>query len=381
MSSNQGNYDNAANAPYWAVNSAICKAAPSQIHSAPTAANVAYLYANTTPSAYITDETIGLFMVDSSEEHAGGDKVVDVSIIQGGSGYVEVPGVSFSGGGGSGAAATASIAGGKVTKILVTNTGSSYETVPTVNVNVPRLTIPTSGVNTTSETITYNGHGLSAGEQVKYYKVGSGTAIGGLTDATSYYAGQVTANTFKLYDTRAHGTTAVATLTIPTASVNTTSDTITSNAHGLVNGAQVNYNNQGGASITGLTSGNDYYVVNATTNTFQLSATLGGAAIDLSGTGNNSQTFASTGNLNLTGTGNNAQYFDKLDKVTATAIADKGLGSDDGTNSGWTHAPHTGWNIKTVGTGGRAGRVQWETLTVVADVKSDGSDDITLPDA
>jgi hypothetical protein len=381
MSSNQGNYDNAANAPYWAVNSAICKAAPSQIHSAPTAVNVAYLYANTTPSAYITDETIGLFMVDKTEEHAGSDNITDVSIIQGGSGYVEVPGVSFSGGGGSGAAATASIAGGKVTKILVTNTGSSYETVPTVNVNVPRLTIPTSGVNTTSETITYNGHSLSAGEQVKYYKVGSGTAIGGLTNATSYYAGQVTANTFKLYDTRAHGTTAVATLTIPTASVNTTSDTITSNAHGLVNGAQVNYNNQGGASITGLTSGNDYYVVNATTNTFQLSVTLGGAAIDLSGTGNNSQTFASTGNLNLTGTGNNAQYFDKLDKVTATAIADKGLGQGGGSDSGWTHAPHTGWNLKTIGTGGRAGRVTFETLTVVADVKSDGSDDIALPDA
>jgi hypothetical protein len=363
------------------VNSSITKNGASVIHARPNATNAGYLYGNTTPGAYITDETIGLFMVDKDEEHAGSDNITDVSIIQGGSGYVEVPGVSFSGGGGSGAAATASIAGGKVTKILVTNTGSSYETVPTVNVNVPRLTIPTSGVNTTSETITKNGHGLSAGEQVKYYKVGGGTAIGGLTNATSYYAGQVTANTFKLYDTRAHGTTAVATLTIPTASVNTTSDTITSNAHGLVNGAQVNYNNQGGASITGLTSGNDYYVVNATTNTFQLSATLGGAAIDLSGTGNNSQTFASTGNLNLTGTGNNAQYFDKLDKVTATAIAVKGLGQGGGSDSGWTHAPHTGWNLKTIGTGGRAGRVTFETLTVVADVKSDGSDDIALPDA
>ena len=68
MSHNQGNYDNAANAPYWAVNSAIVKASPAQLHARPTAANVAYLYGNTAPSAYITDETIGLFMVDSAEE-------------------------------------------------------------------------------------------------------------------------------------------------------------------------------------------------------------------------------------------------------------------------------------------------------------------------
>jgi hypothetical protein len=68
MSHNQGNYDNAANAPYWAVNSAIVKASPAQLHARPTAANVAYLYGNTAPSAYITDETLGLFMVDSAEE-------------------------------------------------------------------------------------------------------------------------------------------------------------------------------------------------------------------------------------------------------------------------------------------------------------------------
>jgi hypothetical protein len=68
MSHNQGNYDNAANAPYWAVNSSIVKASPAQLHARPTAANVAYLYGNTAPNAYIAGETIGLFMVDSAEE-------------------------------------------------------------------------------------------------------------------------------------------------------------------------------------------------------------------------------------------------------------------------------------------------------------------------
>ena len=66
MARNRGNYDNAANAPYWAVNSAIVKNYPS--HSAPTAANVAYLYGNTSPDVYIAGETVGLFMVDAFEE-------------------------------------------------------------------------------------------------------------------------------------------------------------------------------------------------------------------------------------------------------------------------------------------------------------------------
>jgi hypothetical protein len=63
--SSWGNNDNAANAPYWAVSTVstgVNKAA-----AAPTAANVALLYGNTTPSVYVTNETVGLFAVDSQE--------------------------------------------------------------------------------------------------------------------------------------------------------------------------------------------------------------------------------------------------------------------------------------------------------------------------
>jgi hypothetical protein len=63
--SSWGNYDNAANAPYWAVNSTIAPDNPNR--AAPTAANVALLYGNTTPNVYTTDKTIGLFMVDQNE--------------------------------------------------------------------------------------------------------------------------------------------------------------------------------------------------------------------------------------------------------------------------------------------------------------------------
>jgi hypothetical protein len=63
--SSWGNTDNAANAPYWAVNSTIATVNPNR--AAPTAANVALLYANTTANVYTSGETIGLFAMNSTE--------------------------------------------------------------------------------------------------------------------------------------------------------------------------------------------------------------------------------------------------------------------------------------------------------------------------
>jgi hypothetical protein len=294
--SSWGNNDNAANAPYWAVNSTIMNTAVAEGNVAHgDAANVALLYGNTTPDVYTTGQTIGLFMVDGTEAHAGGDNVTGVSINVAGSGYVEAPGVTFSGGGGSGAAATATIADGVVTKITITNVGSSYETVPTVAVQVPVLTTPTSAITAATDLITYNAHG-QANTAALTYENGGGASITGLTDGTIYYVGQKTTNTFKLYNTSANAAT-------------------------------------------------------------------GGA----------------TGLMALDDTGNDAQYFIINAGVGATAVAVKGLGNDgDGNTS--TRA-NKGWNLRTVGTGGRAGRVQYETLVALNEVKGDGSDDITLPDA
>jgi hypothetical protein len=67
--SSWGNNDNSANAPYWAVNSTIVNATNvKNNYSAPTADNVALLYANTTADVYTVGETIGLFMVDQNEQ-------------------------------------------------------------------------------------------------------------------------------------------------------------------------------------------------------------------------------------------------------------------------------------------------------------------------
>lgn len=60
-------------------------------------------------------------------------QVQTIIITNGGTGYTSAPTVSFSGGGGTGAAATANITAGVVTSITITNRGSNYTSLPTVS--------------------------------------------------------------------------------------------------------------------------------------------------------------------------------------------------------------------------------------------------------
>lgn len=66
-------------------------------------------------------------------------------------------------------------------------------------------------------------------------------------------------------------------MTMVTASTDATANTIVSNSHGLSNSTPVYFADTSG----GITAGG-YYVVNAAANTFQISATDGGAAVDIS---------------------------------------------------------------------------------------------------
>lgn len=61
-----------------------------------------------------------------------GSPLDDVALNRGGSGYTSAPDVHFEGGGGTGASATASIAGGKVVSLTLTNAGSGYQAPPNV---------------------------------------------------------------------------------------------------------------------------------------------------------------------------------------------------------------------------------------------------------
>lgn len=69
---------------------------------------------------------------DGSLSSAPSDAIARIEITNGGSGYTSAPTVSFSGGGGTGAAGTAVISGGVVTGVTITNAGSGYASRPTI---------------------------------------------------------------------------------------------------------------------------------------------------------------------------------------------------------------------------------------------------------
>lgn len=109
-------------------------------------------------------------------------------------------------------------------------------------------------------------------------------------------------------------------------------------------------------AIGGLTGNTYYYVSFANTTGVVLALTSGGANIDLT----EARTTA-TGEVH-TFTGD-----------TATGYVAVGGGQNKGATAGW--------NVRTAGTGGRAGRVQYECLVAMRNITSDASDDSILPDA
>ena len=318
-----------------------------------------------------------VFGVDATEAVSGGDNVSAVAIVSGKTRYIgTAPAVTFSGGGGSSAAATATIAGGVVTAITVTNTGTAYTSAPTVAIAKPARIIPTSGITIATDTVAYTAHGLVANEEVKYYN-GGGTSATGLTSATSYYVANagLVANAFEVKAAATSGTL------VATVATSGTAGQFTCGASTLAVGDRVKITgtNTGTGTITGYATGNTYKV-SAVTGTspsvtgFTLTTEAAVAIVSTAGT-LVGLTYTTETVIDISGTGNNAQYFEiqaAADLATATAA----LG--DGAVGGSQHA---GWVRRTVGTGGRAGRVQYETLVAMGSMTGDQSDDVAFRDS
>jgi len=109
-------------------------------------------------------------------------------------------------------------------------------------------------------------------------------------------------------------------------------------------------------SIGGLTNNTTYAVRTINSTAMQLLVSVGGAAI------------------NLTTAETSAQAGHSITGQTATGVVTIGGAKNKG-------LAHSGWVIRTEGTGGRAGRVQYETLVAMSSISTDGSDDTVLPDA
>lgn len=101
---------------------------------------------------------------------------------------------------------------------------------------------------------------------------------------TLWNASSGNTNNFRGYLRFAGPTPKVGFGTVDSADV--TANTITSNGHGLANADRVILFNVVGETIpAGITEGGAYFVVGSATDTFQISLTSGGAAVDLTGQG------------------------------------------------------------------------------------------------
>ena len=284
------------------------------------------------------------------------------------------------------ATVTATISGGAVTALTVTDPGSGYTgAVPAVTIEKPTITIPTADVTDTDlDSIEYTTHGLEEADAVRYQD-GGGTALAGLVDNTVYYVSGVglDADNFRL----ATSAVLAAGEAVPTATITDTAGAfaIATSDGNLAVGDRVVITGTltGTATITGYVTGNIYEVSAVTgaapANTaFTLTDEDGTALVTTAGT-LDGLTLTGYTIIDLTGTGNDDQYFELESETQATGILTKGTGS---ASDGVGGVAHTGWVKRTVGTGARAGRVQYEVLVALSKngITGDAADDVQFPD-
>ena len=129
-------------------------------------------------------------------------------------------------------------------------------------------------------------------------------------------------------------------------------------------GEAVTYAQGGSGAQADLTDGTVYYLIKSgTANKISLATSyanaIDGTKIDLTAVASGGTAHSFTGG-------------------TAVATATLGAGQDGDSNT--SEIAHVGWVKKTVGTGGRAGRVQYETLVAASSISGDG-EDLSTPDS
>ena len=303
--------------------------------------------------------------------------------------------------------------------------GATYNgSAPTVTVAAPTIrTIATSMVSTSAESITQTAHGMRTGTKLTYQD-GSGTALAGLTDNTAYYVIYNTADTVKLASSLSNanagtainltgtgnnaqtfqGDTATATATVtsgavtsvavatvgsdyqsdpavtvaaPTGSgsLNLTSSSVLIVADdeivvpsamyaAISTGDAVTYTQGSSGAQTNLTTTTVYYLIKSgTSNKISLATSTANA---VAGTKIDLTAVASGGTAHT------------LIGATATLTANRGTGD---TAVGVEKGFHVGWVKRTVGSGGRAGRVHYETLVAASSISGDHEDIAFVEDA
>jgi len=191
-------------------------------------------------------------------------------------------------------------------------------------------------------TITFSGSGYGAANATSVISGGGGSGANvTFTTTTGRLSGYNINNGGSSYETNPTVTIAAPAVIAINGNTAVSGNTITlssANSYFLV-GDGISISSNATSLPGGLTSGSRYYVVLANTTAIKLSGTSGGSPITL--------TKASGDNTTAGGFG--------LLGDTATAVAITGGALHKG-------VAHAGWVVRKVGSGGRAGRVQYETL-------------------
>ena len=324
-----------------------------------------------------------------------------------------------------------------ITSISVGNTtlgtyerigGNTYHTsAPTVTVAAPTArTITQANINETTNVFTVTGHNMRTGTKLTYTSNGTNIVHSGgtLADSTAVFVIRIDEDTFKIASSLSNaqagtalditndgndnnsfvGDTATATATISggkvtgitvtgvgsdyqsapsvtiaapsgTGNLNLTSSSVLIVADdeivvpaafyaAISTGEAVTYAQGGSGAQADLTDGTVYYLIKSgTANKISLATSaanaLAGTKIDLTAVASGGTAHSFVGG-------------------TATATATLGLGVDGDDNR--RDIAHVGWVKKTVGTGGRAGRIHYETLVAASSMSGD-AEDIATPDS
>tara|TARA_B100000989_G_C19525194_1_gene466443 strand:+ start:273 stop:1805 length:1533 start_codon:yes stop_codon:yes gene_type:complete len=307
---------------------------------------------------------------------------------------------------------------------LETIGGNTYSgSAPSVTIAAPTArTITQANIDETTNVFTVTGHNMRDGTKLTYTSNGTNIVHSGgtLADSTAVFVRDRTENTFKLAlsaggtalditndgnDSNSFvGDTATGTATISggkvtgitvtgvgsdyqsapavtvaapagSGSLNLASGSVLVAADDeivipsamyavITTGEAVTYSDGGGTAPTGLVDGTVYFLIKSgTANKMSVASTYANAV---------------AGTKITLAAGSVAGSAHTFIGGTAAATAIRGLGEDGDSNI--SEISHIGWVKKTVGTGGRAGRVHYETLVAASSISGD-AEDIATPDS
>jgi len=342
-----GSVDNAANSVISAVQ---------QLNKPVTVANRTELFGNTTADVYITGRTDGQFGV-SAGEMKGLGPISDITVTAAGTGFVTLPTVTFSGTNTSVATATAS---GTIVSATANGAyGAGYAIGDSIVINEAGAT------NTAAPDM------VVASLQVGTVALGSNAGTGYAVSDILTITGTGTEATVNV--TAVGGGGELQTLDILTVGSYTVDLASLEDAAITTDGSGIDAVLNVTSTVLGttVTDGGDFTAYPTTTANNVVTS-------DGSGTGGTVDLDFGVGAVTVTGAGAGYSESDAVATFSpgtgATASID--VVPDDPTVN---KPAHTGWVLRTVGSGGRSGRVQTEVL-VAGGITSDASDDTEYPE-